>query len=90
MTSKEFALALSIEASGEELSNGDFNITLKNSDEYAYYYYLFSKSPLLDLDYENMSISDKESVMPYLGDKFSVYLNSNFDEDLYNIIIKKE
>lgn len=90
MTTSEFVSELGIEELGEEKANSDFVINLKDSNSYAYYYSLFSRTPLLDLDYENIVVNDKESNLVYLGDDFSVYLSADFESNTYTITIKKE
>lgn len=73
-----------------KLSGGSYVIELNGSDEYATAYSKLSKSDLVDLDREAMSLTAERSFLPYLGDGYDAILRADWAKDEYSVTITEE
>lgn len=71
-------------------SNGEYTISLANSDDYARMYTKLDKNEDLFLDDENVGvISEHSSILNFVGNEgYSVSLEANFDSDTYKVVIR--
>lgn len=88
MTNKEFIKNLGFNQEGKETNLG-YEIEFKNSNEYSKAYSILDKAENIDLDIENINISEHSSTMLYLSDEYDIVLQANFDDDKYKIIVKE-
>lgn len=72
------------------ISGGSYVIALNGSDEYAMAYSKLSKSDLVDLDREAMSLTAERSFLPYLGDGYDAILRADWANDEYSVTITEE
>lgn len=89
MDYKAIAEGLGLMYAGE-LSGDSYVMTLNGSDEYASAYSKLSKSELVDLDREAMSITAEQSFLPYVGDGYDAVLRADFAKDEYTVTVTGE
>lgn len=88
MAIKEFVSELGIEKEGTFKDNF-YSIELKDSDEYAHYYTLFSNSTIVELLDEGIELTEHGNKITYGNDDYEVNLIADFDSNVYNIVIKE-
>ena len=84
-------LKLPNQITNKALSNSEDEVIydLLNSDIFSKIYSILDKSSLVDLDYDDLEITDTGSHMVYLSDDYDIILESNFDNDDYTLTIEK-
>lgn len=85
---KNFLNKLGISQEGVE-SEGKYVIDLGDSNAYSRVYTILDKSELVDLDVENMSMTEEESTMIYLSDNYDLTLGANFNDNKYTLTIEE-
>ena len=84
----DFLTKLGISQEGVE--QGDkYVIDLGDSNAYSRVYTILDKSELVDLDVENISMTEEESTMIYLSDNYDLTLSANFNDNKYTLTIKE-
>ena len=64
-------------------------ISLEDSNEFSKMYTLLDKSPLVDLDVENIELTSELNTLVYLGDEFDITLKADFKDDVYLLEIAR-
>lgn len=84
----DFLTKLGISQEGVE--QGDkYVIDLGDSNTYSRVYTILDKSELVDLDVENISMTEEESTMIYLSDNYDLTLSANFENNKYTLTIEE-
>ena len=71
-----------------KIEGNKFTFTLKNSDDYAYYYTLLDQNDDLTLIDSSSVSTEYLSVIKYEGENFKVSLNADYNKNYYNITIE--
>lgn len=69
--------------------NDEYELDFSDSNLYASIYTVLDKSDLVDLDVENIVLSEVKAYLLYIGDEFDVILEGNLMEDQYSLTIKR-
>lgn len=72
-----------------ELRDNVYTITLEDSDDYSRAYTKLSNADIVNLDIDNIKLSEHETVMTYLADDYDIVLTANFDDDYYTIELRE-
>ena len=86
MEIKEFLQALGLDVEPNE-RDGKYTIELDNSDEFASLYAKLGKNENLDL--VNLDMDEDGTTATYMADDFDVTLTSDYDNDVYELIIER-
>ena len=87
---EEFLDSLGLDAFGYFDSEKDiYTIDLKDSDDYAYFYSVLNSSDL-NLEEDSSMGATNVSSLNFIGDGYSLFLNANYEDDSYNLVIKDE
>ena len=70
-------------------SDGEYTFMLSDSDEFQDVYSLLSSSKLVDLDVDNIVVTEDENILKYIADDYDLTLECNFNEDVYKLIIEE-
>lgn len=71
-----------------ELKGDKYTITLKDSNDYAYYYTLLDQNEELDLVDSSSVSTEFLNIVAYEGNDFKVSLNADFNKNYYNVTIE--
>lgn len=90
MTIKELLSKLNLNVTVNENAPKDvLTIDLKNSDEYARVYTRLENTELLELDEASVTMSEHSTILEYYNEEFNVTLESDFDSDVYKLVIER-
>lgn len=64
-------------------------VELKDSDEWARYYSVFSENPDFELSEASSMSQEFASVITYVSDEYKVGLNANFDDNYYTLSLEE-
>ena len=84
-----FLRKLGIHQEGEYTDDGNYFIELEDDDEYAKIYSLLDKSNELEEDEDSSQLTDDNSSVQYINDKYTITLLADYDSDQYALICRE-
>ncbi len=69
-------------------SDGEYTILLSDSDEFQDVYSILSTSEAVDLDVDNILVTEDENRLKYIAEDYDLTLECNFNGDIYKLIIE--
>ncbi len=77
-----------ISKTGKEI-NGEYKITLNNSDEYMQLFNLLDTDSTLELEEDTVLVGETSSVCNYVGEDFTISLIGDLLHDVYELKVKE-
>lgn len=84
-----FLRKLGIHQEGEFTDDGNYVIELEDDDEYAKVYSLLDKSNELEEDEDASQLTNDNSSVQYVNDKYTITLLADYDSDQYALICRE-
>lgn len=84
-----FLRKLGIYQEGEYTDDNNYFIELKDDDEYAKIYSLLDKSNELEEDEDASQLTDDNSSIQYINDKYTITLLTDYDSEQYALICRE-
>lgn len=70
-------------------TDGEYTLLLENSDEFQQVYSILSSSDLVDLDVDDVIVTEHANILKYLADDYDLTLECDFDSDTYKLIVEE-
>lgn len=85
---EEFLKSIGITDEGNFTDDGSYVIDIDGSNNYGKYVSKLDRCDELEEDAESSQITDGPGSIQYVNDEFTVTLLSDFDQDLYKLVIR--